>query len=181
MIRSHGRYPYRSINDRPDYSWPDGRRLAVYVAMNIEQFSFGEGKGAGLAPPEQAQSPSVYSWRDYGNRVGLWRLLELFDGLDIPLEAQLNTAIYEHCPDIPGALRAEPREQPFQVAQDLLVAPRTVQVPGGAHPHQGRPGHEVFDHIAGTRYPTHAHDRQVHALSDFQDHTQGDRHDRRAG
>lgn len=110
MIRSHGRYPYRNINDRPDYSWPDGRRLAVYVAMNIEQFSFGEGKGAAIAPPDQAQSPSVYSWRDYGNRVGLWRLLDLFDDLDIPLEAQMNTAIYEHCPDIPVALRARGHE-----------------------------------------------------------------------
>ncbi|GIT24267.1 MAG: hypothetical protein CM1200mP41_03110 [Gammaproteobacteria bacterium] len=84
MIQQHGRYPYSSIISRPDYSWPDDKRLALYVALNVEVFSYGEGKGAGVAPPDQARSDSVYSWRDYGNRVGIWRLLELFDALDMP-------------------------------------------------------------------------------------------------
>ena len=106
MLRTHGRYAYSNITKRPDYSWPEGKRLAVYVAINIEQFSYGEGKGAAIAPPDQANSHSIFSWRDYGNRVGVWRLFELFDELGIPVEAQLNTAIYEHCPDIPEKLRA---------------------------------------------------------------------------
>ena len=105
MLRTHGRYAYSNITQRPDYQWPDGKRLAVYVAVNIEQFRYGEGKGAAIAPPDQANSHSIFSWRDYGNRVGIWRLLELFDALDIPIEAQLNTAVYEHCPDIAAALR----------------------------------------------------------------------------
>ena len=102
MIRTHGRYPYSSITTRPVYDWPNGTRLAVYVAVNIEQFSFGEGKGAAIAPPDQANSHSVFSWRDYGNRVGVWRLLELFDAFDVPIEAQMNLGVYEHCPDISG-------------------------------------------------------------------------------
>lgn len=106
MIKSHGRYDYSPIVDRPDYSWPEGKRLAVYIALNIEQFSFGEGKGAAIAPPDQATSHSVYSWRDYGNRVGIWRLFELLDELDLPAQAQLNAEIYNHCPQIPAALRA---------------------------------------------------------------------------
>ena len=105
MLRTHGRYDYSNITKRPDYSWPDGKRLAVYVAINIEQFSYGEGKGAAIAPPDQANSHSVFSWRDYGNRVGVWRLFDLFDGLDIPVEAQMNIAIYDHCPDIAERLR----------------------------------------------------------------------------
>ena len=64
MIRTHGRYPYSNITKRPVYDWPNGTRLAVYVAVNIEQFSFGEGKGAAIAPADQANSHSVYSWRD---------------------------------------------------------------------------------------------------------------------
>ena len=105
MLETHGRYDYSSIVSRPVYDWPDGRRLAVYVALNVEVFAFGRGKGAGIAPPDQAVSASVYSWRDYGNRVGFWRLMEMFDALDIPCQAQLNTAIYDHCPDIPARLR----------------------------------------------------------------------------
>ena len=105
-IQTHTRYRYSSIINRPVYNWPNSTRLAVYVALNIEQFSFGEGKGAAIAPPDQAHSHSVYSWRDYGNRVGIWRLLAMFDELGIPAEAQLNSAVYEHCPDIAPALRA---------------------------------------------------------------------------
>jgi allantoinase len=106
MLRTHHRYAYSNISKRPDYSWPEGKRLAVYVAINIEQFSYGEGKGAAIAPPDQANSHSIFSWRDYGNRVGIWRLFELFDQLNIPIEAQINTTIYEHCPDIAEKLRA---------------------------------------------------------------------------
>lgn len=106
MLRTHGRYTYSNITRRPHYSWPGGKRLAVYVAVNIEQFSYGEGKGAAIAPPDQAESHSVFSWRDYGNRVGVWRLFDLFDELAIPIEAQMNTAIYEHCPDIAERLRS---------------------------------------------------------------------------
>ena len=106
MLPTHARYAYSNITKRPEYAWPGGKRLAVYVALNIEAFSFGSGKGAAIAPPEQAASHSIFSWRDYGNRVGIWRLFELFDELDIPIEAQMNTAIYEMAPDIPEKLRA---------------------------------------------------------------------------
>ena len=106
MLPTHGRYDYSNITKRPDYTWPDNRRLAVYVALNIEAFGFGVGKGAAIAPPDQAQSHSVYSWRDYGNRVGIWRLFELLDELGMPAEAQMNTEIYEMAPDIPQRLRA---------------------------------------------------------------------------
>lgn len=105
MLKRHGRYDYSSIDSRPVYDWPNGTRLAVYVALNVEVFSFGEGKGAAIAPPDQAQSHSVYAWRDFGNRVGFWRMMDLFDALDVPIEAQLNSQIYAECPDIPERLR----------------------------------------------------------------------------
>lgn len=105
MLPNHGRYRYSSIASRPDYSWPEGKRLAVYVALNIEAFAFGEGKGSAIAPPDQSLSASVYSWRDYGNRVGIWRLFDMFDQLGIPAEAQMNTAIYQEAPDIADRLR----------------------------------------------------------------------------
>ena len=61
-VNEHLRYPYSSIVSRPDYTWPNGCRLAVYVALNIEQFSYGEGKGAAIAPPDQAESHSIDCW-----------------------------------------------------------------------------------------------------------------------
>ena len=106
MLKTHGRYDYSSLPNRVQYEWPNGTKLAVYVAMNIEAFSYGEGKGAAIAPPEQAMSHSIYSWRDYGNRIGFWRLMDMFDDLQIPVQHQLNTAIYDECPDIPERIRS---------------------------------------------------------------------------
>ncbi|MBU2091326.1 MAG: polysaccharide deacetylase, partial [Alphaproteobacteria bacterium] len=81
MLPSHGRYAYTPIIGRPDYHWPGGKRLAVYIALNLEHFAFGEGLGAELAPGGPQPDVLNYAWRDYGNRVGAWRMLEVFDAL----------------------------------------------------------------------------------------------------
>ena len=44
-LPGHGRYAYSALVKRPDYSWPEGKRLAFYVALNIEHFAFGTGVG----------------------------------------------------------------------------------------------------------------------------------------
>src|SRR5689334_3198662 len=99
-LRDHGRYPYSAIVNRPVYDWPGGRKLAVYIGLNIEHFTFGEGLGAQLVPPLGEPDVLNYAWRDYGNRVGAWRLLELFDSLALPASVILNSALYDHCPDL---------------------------------------------------------------------------------
>ncbi|MDB5873947.1 MAG: polysaccharide deacetylase [Ramlibacter sp.] len=102
-MKTHGRFDYRAINDRPDYSWPQGKRLAVYIGLNLEHFSFGEGLGACLAPPQPQPDVLNYSWREYGNRVGAWRMLELFDELRLPCAALVNTSLLDHCPSLVAA------------------------------------------------------------------------------
>jgi len=104
-LPSHHRYPYRAIIDRPDYSWPQGRRLAVYLALNLEHFAFGEGLGAELAPGGPTPDVLNYAWRDYGNRVGVWRLLELFNQLKLPVAVLVNSTIYTYCPEVMAAFR----------------------------------------------------------------------------
>jgi peptidoglycan/xylan/chitin deacetylase (PgdA/CDA1 family) len=99
-LRHHGRFDYSGIPQRSDYSWPEGRRLAVYLALNLEHFSFGDGLGANLAPPQPQPDVLNYAWREYGNRVGAWRLLELFDELRVPCAAVVNTSLLDHCPDL---------------------------------------------------------------------------------
>ncbi len=73
-LPDRGRYAYNPITEGPEYSWPQGRRPAVYVALNLEHFAFGEGRWP---------QPDVlnYTWRDYRNRIGVWRWLELFQAL----------------------------------------------------------------------------------------------------
>lgn len=99
-LKTHGRYGYSAIHRRPDYSWPGGRRLAVYIGFNIEHFDFGDGLGAALGPKSPQPDVLNYSWRDYGNRVGVWRCLDLFESLKLPVGALINTALYDYCPEV---------------------------------------------------------------------------------
>ena len=104
--RGHGRFAYSGIHDRPPLCWPGGARLAVYIGFNIEHFAFGEGLGANIAPASPPPDVLNHSWREYGNRVGVWRCLELFDELALPTGALINTALYEHCPEVVQAFAA---------------------------------------------------------------------------
>ena len=103
LLKTHARYGYSAIIRRADYDWPGGKRLAVYLGFNIEHFDFGSGLGAALGPKSPEPDVLNFSWRDYGNRVGAWRCLELFDQLKLPAAAIINTALYDYCPELIAA------------------------------------------------------------------------------
>jgi allantoinase len=104
-IKEHKRYDYSPIVERPVYDWPNGKRLAVYFALNIEHFSFGE--GLGHTPTNPGTQPDVrnYSWRDYGLRVGIWRIFDLFAEFGLPACHLMNTSIYDYAPQVPQRIR----------------------------------------------------------------------------
>ncbi len=103
-IPGHGRFDYSPIHQRTDYSWANGARLAVYIGFNVEHFAFGEGLGANIGPACPQPDVLNYSWREYGNRVGAWRCLRLFDELALPTGALVNTALFDHCPELVEAM-----------------------------------------------------------------------------
>jgi len=105
-LRTHDRYDYVPLRGRADYSWPAGRRLVVYFALNLEHFSYGEGLGAELAPGGPQPDVLNYAWRDYGNRVGAWYMLDAFDALRLPMAALVNSAMYDYAPALVAACRA---------------------------------------------------------------------------
>jgi peptidoglycan/xylan/chitin deacetylase (PgdA/CDA1 family) len=108
MLKSHGRYGESPITQRPDYSWPGGKRLAVYVALGVEAYAFGEGITENLVPGGTTDHDVLNaSWRDYGNRVAAWRLLDMMRDLDMPLTILLNSALYDECPALCAAFRAQ--------------------------------------------------------------------------
>jgi peptidoglycan/xylan/chitin deacetylase (PgdA/CDA1 family) len=101
--RTHNRYTYSPIPARPVYDWPGGKRLAIYIALNLEWFAFGEGLGAELAPGGPQPDVLNYAWRDYGNRVGVFRLAALFDELKLPVSLLINSEMYQHAPQAVAA------------------------------------------------------------------------------
>src|SRR5689334_10061838 len=104
-LRHHGRYDYVPLRGRRDYGWPGGKRLAVYFALNLEHFSFGEGLGAELAAGGPQPDVLNYAWRDYGNRAGAWYLQDAFDALDLPMAALVNSHMYDYAPSLIAAHR----------------------------------------------------------------------------
>ena len=85
-------FPYRAIVDRPPIVWPDGARVAVWVIPNIEHFHIEAG-------PE---APDIrnHSRRDYGNRVGVWRLMEVLAKHGIRGTVALNAEVGKYYPRI---------------------------------------------------------------------------------
>ncbi|MEM0955459.1 MAG: polysaccharide deacetylase family protein [Pseudomonadota bacterium] len=106
QLKTHGRYQYSPIIERAHYTWPEGKRLAFYIAVNIEHFHFGE--GLGHTPSYATPQPDVrnYAWRDYGSRVGVWRLFDLFDALQLPACMLVNSTVYDYAPQILDRARA---------------------------------------------------------------------------
>lgn len=98
-LPGHSRYDHSNINQRKDYSWPGGKRLAFYIACNVEHFAFGTGLGADPAH-RQGQNTRNYAWRDYGNRIGQWRLFEILDELKLPASILLNSTVCTYYPDM---------------------------------------------------------------------------------
>ena len=109
LLPQHGRYDFVPLVERKDYSWPgpngEKRRLAFLVTTNIEWFAFGSGLGNDPAKAGEPQTHRNYSWRDYGNRVGIWRLFDLLDELRLPAGHCTNSLIYDHAPQITDAIR----------------------------------------------------------------------------
>jgi allantoinase len=105
LLPKHNRYDYIPLPERKDYSWPGQKRLAFVVTTNIECFAFGAGMGHDPAKTGEPQTHRNYSWRDYGNRIGIWRFLEMFDELKLPAAHNVNSLVYEYAPQVMDALR----------------------------------------------------------------------------
>lgn len=93
------RYDFTPITRRPTYEWPNGTRLAIYFALNVEAFEFGRNPGPDFTTLPTAPFHRGYAYRDYGNRVGIWRIAELFDEMKIPLSILANGAVYDAYPE----------------------------------------------------------------------------------
>jgi allantoinase len=99
-------YDYLPITDRPALTWPGDARLAVWFAPNVEFYELMPPVGPTRAPwPPPLPDVLGYSRRDYGNRVGVWRLFEIMDRFGLRASVALNTAVCDHHPEIIDAAR----------------------------------------------------------------------------
>ncbi|MDP6708683.1 MAG: polysaccharide deacetylase family protein [Alphaproteobacteria bacterium] len=101
MRRDPGLYDYTPMNDRPVVRWPNGARVAFWVAPNLEFYELEPPPNPTRAAwPRPLPDVVPYSHRDYGNRVGHWRMVEVLDRCGVRASVSLNVAVCEHHPEI---------------------------------------------------------------------------------
>jgi peptidoglycan/xylan/chitin deacetylase (PgdA/CDA1 family) len=98
-------YPYTPLPARPTGRWPNGARLAVVVCVGVESYRFDDGRAEVVLPDVPAPDLVNTAWRDYGNRVGAFRIFEALRGLGIPPTVLLNTDVYDQAPAVLEAAR----------------------------------------------------------------------------
>jgi len=90
------RLAYSAITERPVLGLPNGARLAIWIIVNIEAWDPRQPMPRTVLPPPAGGSsiPDIpnWAWHEYGNRVGFWRMLEVFDALKIRATLAINGA-----------------------------------------------------------------------------------------
>lgn len=100
------RVDYSAIVDRPPITWPNNARVAFWVAPNVEHYEYLPDYDGVRNPWPRTPYPDAreYGYRDYGNRVGFWRMLEVLDQYRIKCCVSLNLAVLEHYPEVGKAM-----------------------------------------------------------------------------
>jgi peptidoglycan/xylan/chitin deacetylase (PgdA/CDA1 family) len=98
---AYGPFPYSPIIHRPRLTWPNDAHVALWVIPNIEFFSLAEKVPAGSGGTG-VPVPDIPAWsaRDYGNRVGVFRLMQVLDRHGIRATVALNSELCAHHPEI---------------------------------------------------------------------------------
>jgi allantoinase len=97
----HDRYAWSMLKDRPKLAWPNGAKVALFIVPAIEVFPLDQqGKPFKLPGGMVTPYPDLrhFTLRDYGARVGVWRMLELFDRLKLKATWAVNARAVERYP-----------------------------------------------------------------------------------
>ena len=101
------RLEYRAAVDRPRIALPEGKAVAVWPVVNVENWLIENPmpRQVLVAPTGAALQPDVanWAWHEYGMRVGFWRILEAFESRGIKPTLSINGSICVDYPRIAGA------------------------------------------------------------------------------
>ena len=136
----HAIHPWSPQPQRPDFLWPGGARVAVYLLLHIEHSE--------VEPPADAHrdprfrgafftgTPDWHGWsyRDYGNRIGAWRILDLLDALQLPASVAVSTLAARRHPELIAAC-AERGFEPVAhgISASSMITARMAEAEERAH------------------------------------------------
>ncbi len=108
--RPYGPFPFSMIEARPPLLWPNGARLALWVVVNVEVFALDRAMpgDSNERPKGTEGAPQVRHWsqRDYGNRVGLGRMMALLQKHRVRATVALNSDVCDRHPEVVAACAA---------------------------------------------------------------------------
>ncbi len=115
------KYPFSAIAKRGKLKFPDGKKVALILTLNLETWDMVKDTDrayyAGgppilpdVLPGNVADFPN-FTWREYGQRVGIWRLFDAFDKAKVPASCTINAKTALIRPDIANA----PKERGWEV------------------------------------------------------------------
>lgn len=97
----HNRYAWSLLENRQPITWPDGKSVALWINVPLQFFPLNQ-EGIPFKVPGGMTMPYPdlrhFSLRDYGNRVGIFRLLKAFDKYGIKPTFAINTRLAERTP-----------------------------------------------------------------------------------
>jgi peptidoglycan/xylan/chitin deacetylase (PgdA/CDA1 family) len=93
------RYPYWPLPERPAIRWPGDARVAFWVIPNIEHFRF-DRPSSDMAPTAPIPDVPTFAQKDYGPRVGIWRMMEVLDKYGLRATVALNSDVCRFYPQI---------------------------------------------------------------------------------
>jgi peptidoglycan/xylan/chitin deacetylase (PgdA/CDA1 family) len=99
----HDRYEWSILPRRKSVAWPGGARIALWVTVSLQWFPL-DMKGQPFKPPGALQTayPDLrhYTLRDYGNRVGIFRVMKALERHAIRASAAMNSALAVRYPSL---------------------------------------------------------------------------------
>lgn len=106
----HAHYPFRPLPEAPRFSWPDGTRIAFTVTLVLDYWELDP-------PPDASRDPRIvsplgnffpdwltWSQREYGARVGIFRVLDALDRFGVVPSVALGAAAARRYPELVDAL-----------------------------------------------------------------------------
>lgn len=98
----HDLYPYSNMFERTPITWPGRKNVALWVTVALEYFPLTSNNETPFKAPGNMVTPypdyRTYTAREYGNRIGIYRILKVFDKLGIKASFPTNTALAKRYP-----------------------------------------------------------------------------------
>jgi peptidoglycan/xylan/chitin deacetylase (PgdA/CDA1 family) len=103
----HAHYPFRTLPDAPHFAWPDGARIALTVTLMLDYWEL-EPRPGNATPDPRIVSPLgkffpdwlTWSHREYGARVGIFRVLDVLDRFGLTPSVALGSAAAQRYPEL---------------------------------------------------------------------------------